>query len=316
MFKIDVEQAQCLLAVRPLPEEFALRPSHKTGSPKLDATRAGLSLRLAHGRRLEAHPVDSDDRKSVGHSMAAHHGGPRRALALLLLLDVGGFIADGRRVDQNLCPLQGHQARCLWIPLVPADQHTQATHTRVDGTEAEVARSKVKLLVVGRIVGDVHLAILARDGSVALYHHGRVVIETCRAALKERRDDDDAQTPGQFTIKLSRWAGDRLRQVEVGYVLRLAEVERVVQLLQYDELRPLLGQLLHRGSQTAHVVRHVGSIVLLYDSYFHCESCDIFFDMRADEDFSPPQPLRFIRLLGPRLRGSAWSGSGAIRAAG
>ena len=104
MLKIDVEQAQCLLAVRPLPEEFALRPSHKTGSPKLDATRAGLSLRLAYGRRLEAHPVDSDDRKSVGHSMAAHHGGPRRALALLFLLHVGGFIADGRRVDQNLCP--------------------------------------------------------------------------------------------------------------------------------------------------------------------------------------------------------------------
>ena len=42
--------------------------------------------------------------------------------------------------------------------------------------KTEVARREVKLLIVGRIIRDVHLAIPAGYAAVFFYHYSRVVI--------------------------------------------------------------------------------------------------------------------------------------------
>ena len=79
------------------------------------------------------------------------------------------------------------------IPLVPADQHADAAVARVEIGEAQIARREIELLVVERIVGDVHLAVDAQQRAVGVEHGGRVVIQPGGAALEERRDDDHVE---------------------------------------------------------------------------------------------------------------------------
>ena len=70
--------------------------------------------------------------------------------------------ADGGRVEEHGGALQRGQPRALGIPLVPADQRADPAGPGVEGPEAQVARREVELLVEGRVVGDVHLAVEAR----------------------------------------------------------------------------------------------------------------------------------------------------------
>ena len=102
--------------------------------------------------------------------------------------------------------------------------------------EAEVSRGEVKLLVVTRVVRDVHLAVDTRDAAVALQHDSGIVAQSRCPLLKERSDDHHSELLCQLTIEVRRWSRDRLGEVKEVNILRLAEVKPVVQLLQYDEL--------------------------------------------------------------------------------
>ena len=108
--------------------------------------------------------------------MATHDGCPCLTLALFLLVRITAFIADGSGIDKHFCSLQSHQPGCLRIPLVPADKHAQPSHTRVDRMKTEVTRCEVELFIVGRIIRDVHLPVLACYATVFFYHYSRVVI--------------------------------------------------------------------------------------------------------------------------------------------
>ena len=57
--------------------------------------------------------------------------------------------------------------------------------------EAEVARREIKLFVVKRIVGNVHLAILAGNLAVSVDDHSRVVINAGGALFKKRSKNDN-----------------------------------------------------------------------------------------------------------------------------
>ena len=129
--------------------------------------------------------------------MSAHHCCPCLSLALLLILCVIGGISDSGRVEKHLCPLHSHQSGCLRIPLIPAHQHSQSPRTRVNRVETEVAGREVELLIVGRIVRNMHLSVFAGDGSVLLYYHGGIVVQPCGAPFEERRDNDDTVLFGQ-----------------------------------------------------------------------------------------------------------------------
>ena len=75
--------------------ELALRTSHETAAPKLNAS----SLLTWVG--LEAYAVDSYYRQTIGYGMTSHHGGPSLALALLFVLCIILGIADGCRIDEG-----------------------------------------------------------------------------------------------------------------------------------------------------------------------------------------------------------------------
>ena len=199
--------------------------------------------------------------------MATHDRLPGATLTLLLLGRVLGGIADGSGVDEQLGTLKGHETRCLGVPLVPADEHAQATDTGLDGVETEVAGGEVELLVVARVVGDVHLTVLARYGAVALDDDSRVMVEAGGTTLEERGDDDHTVALRQLAVDLRRGTGNGLGKVELVHILRLTEVQRVVQLLQDNELRTTTRQVGNAVGQTLNVVRDVCSVVLLQESY-------------------------------------------------
>src|SRR5207237_8906295 len=163
-----------------------------------------------------------------------------------------GQPADGGRVDEELRARKRRQARGFGKPLIPADERAHLAVARLVRVEAEVARREVEFFVVERIVRNVHLAILARDAPVRVYDDGRVVIETGRALLKQRRDDDDLLLLGQLAQRLGRRAGDRLGQFEQSAVFGLAEVLRAEKLLQADDLRAALGRITNARQRLLH----------------------------------------------------------------
>ena len=69
---------------------------------------------------------------------------------------------------------------------------------RWPGAETQVARRKVKFLVIERIVRDVHLAVDAQQLAVGVDDGGGVVINAGGALFKERGDDDGAVAARQF----------------------------------------------------------------------------------------------------------------------
>ena len=83
----------------------------------------------------------------------------------------------------------------------------------VPTAETEVARREVKLLVVERIVRDVHLAVTAHQRAVRVEDDGRVVIKPRRAPLEKRGDDDHAQLLRQRAEQFAGRAGDCLREL-------------------------------------------------------------------------------------------------------
>ena len=64
-----------------------------------------------------------------------------------------------------------------------------------------------------------------------------------------------------------RRAGYRLGKVEVADVFRLAEVERVVQFLEHDQLCPAPRKVGHALGKPHDVVARVGRVVLLQEAY-------------------------------------------------
>ena len=125
---------------------------HEAAAPELDP-----AARVA----LVAHAVDGADVDAVGNGVAPLDRFPGRLLLGAVLRLLRREPTDGGWVEQDLGAAQGGEARGLRVPLVPADQHPDAAKAGVPASEAEVARGEVELLVVLRIVGNVHLPVLA-----------------------------------------------------------------------------------------------------------------------------------------------------------
>ena len=121
----------------------------------------GDAIGLARRVGFPAAAVDGNHRQAIGNGMSALYGLPSSELTCFLLVGIRAFPTDGSRVDEQFCALQSHETRSFRIPLIPAHLHAQHTHARRDRVEAEVAWSEVELLVIGRVIGDVHLAIFA-----------------------------------------------------------------------------------------------------------------------------------------------------------
>src|SRR6185436_12584721 len=108
-------------------------------------------------RALVAHAVDRADVDAVGDRVRALDRLPRGGLLLAPLLLLARMQADCRGVEEDRRTAQRGEPRRLGIPLVPADERPDASVLRVERLEAEVARGEIELLVIERIVRDVHL---------------------------------------------------------------------------------------------------------------------------------------------------------------
>ena len=127
-----------------------------------------------------------------------------------------------------------------------------------------------------------HLAVLACYGAVALYHYSRVVVEAGGAPLEERGYDDHAVLAGHLAEELGARAGYGLGKVERFNIFRLAEVERVVQLLQHHKGCTLAAEPCCLLGKSAAVVCYVAGVVLLYDAYFHfCYGCRVIMSLQV-----------------------------------
>src|SRR6185503_3155119 len=106
-------------------------------------------------------------------------------LCLVHLLLFIGEPADRRRVKQKLRAAESSQPRRFGEPLVPANERADPAVSCVVRLKAEISGREIKLLVVERIVRDMHLAILARDLAGSVDHHGSIVIDAGSALFEE-----------------------------------------------------------------------------------------------------------------------------------
>src|SRR5262245_4074262 len=188
--------------------------------------------------------------------------------------------ADGGGIEEHLRAKQRGDPRRLRIPLVPADEDAYGGVARLPDLEAvrfagalavviemAIARREVILLVKQRIVRDVHLPIDAEKRAVRVDYRGRISIDARGLTFEERDNDDDLQLPGNRLHPLGRRPGNRLRQVEPVTVLRLAEVLRIEQFFQTDDLRPAAGGVAHEPLGTDDVGRDVLGRMILDEAY-------------------------------------------------
>src|SRR5688572_26360781 len=167
-------------------EDASVGAGDEALAPELDAARAARV-------RLESRAVHGDHEAAVRDGMPALHGLPGPMLALAVLRLFLGMPADRRRIDEDLGALHRREPRGFRVPLVPADEHAELHGLGVEDFEAEIARREVILLVIARVVGDVHLAVLAEVAALRVDDGRRVVIQAGRAFLEQARDERDLE---------------------------------------------------------------------------------------------------------------------------
>src|SRR6266446_5634991 len=208
--------------------------AEKRTSPELKAlARHGIAADVTS---FKADAIHYADINAVRDRVRPLDGAPSVVLRLAEFGLHRGRPSDRRWVKKNACSLQCREARAFGIPLVPADEGAELSGGGVEGLETEIAGSEIKLFVVERIVGNVHLAVDAPHHAIRIEDRGRVVIEAGRALFKERRDQHDLILPGSGGKLLRARAGDGLREIEERRVLTLAEILRLEKFGQADDV--------------------------------------------------------------------------------
>ena len=149
--------------------------------------------------------------------------------------------ADGRRIEKDLSSLHGGEPGGFRIPLVPADERSYFSVASLKCFEAEIARRKIKLFVVKRVVRDMHFAVLACDSSVGIDDYRGIVINPSGSLFKKRRDNDDFVVFGELSQSFCTRAGNGFGKFKVLMIFALAKVPRTEQFLEADDLCTLLG---------------------------------------------------------------------------
>ena len=220
----------CRLIVTSVSESIPLGIEDYRLAPKLDLS-------------LPSYPIRCNDEDTVGDGMASQHRVPCRPLRFAIWLLVFRKPADGGGIAQELGAGQCGQTSSFREPLVPADADTDSPKASRKAAKTEISGSEIELLVIGRIVGDVHLTIVASDFPIGIDHGRRIVVESRGAAFEEAGHNHDIVFCRQFSQRLGRWAWNRLGQIESTMVLRLAWVGHRKEFLQADNLVSLRGRL-------------------------------------------------------------------------
>jgi len=89
----------------------------------------------------------------------------------------------------------------------------------------------------------VHFAVFPGDGSVLVEDDGRIVIQSRSPAFKKRCNENDTRLTGDLAVKVGRRPRNGFGPVETFGIFGLAEIQAVMQFLEYYKLGALLGVL-------------------------------------------------------------------------
>src|SRR5262249_30407320 len=145
--------------------------------------------------------------------------------------------ADAGGIEDDLRTAQRGHARAFRVPLIPADLYADFSVLGLEIREAKIAGCEVELLVVKRVVGNVHLAIFPEEAAVGVKHGAGVVIYAGCAALEKRSDDYDFSFLRDLRKRFCRGSGNRFGEIEKGSVFLAAEVFAAKQFVKRDDLR-------------------------------------------------------------------------------
>src|SRR5450759_4999741 len=126
---------------------------------------------------LVTHSIDHADKNTIGDGVSPLDGAPR---IVLHGAELGLFVrmpADGSGIEENIGALQSGKARAFGIPLIPADESPHAAVFGIEGFEAKIAGSEIKLFIIKRVIRDVHLAIEALGAPVGVKNDRGIVVE-------------------------------------------------------------------------------------------------------------------------------------------
>ncbi len=202
--------------------------------------RAAVERDLVALPDFTADAVGGDEGHEVRTGVSLHDALPVRAR---VPRGIGRFAADRRRVEQHLGPGERHAARRLGEPLIPADPNTDDSVRGGPDAKASVARAEVVLLGVARTVGDVALAIRAKDRAIGIDDDDAVEHRVV-GALEDTDGEDDTKLFGECAKALDGGiALDRFGSVEVLGELVLTEVRTLEQFRDQDDLRALAARV-------------------------------------------------------------------------
>ena len=89
--------------------------------------------------------------------------------------------------------------------------YADARILRVEIREAQIAGRKIKLFVIERIVGNVHLAVLPEETSIGIQNGASVVIHARRTAFEKGYDERDFLFFGDLRQSFRRGPGHGFR---------------------------------------------------------------------------------------------------------
>ena len=219
---------------------------------------------------LDANAVDAGHVNPVGDGVGALNGLPGRVLRRPKLIFFSRMPANRGGIEDCLGALESGQPCGLRVPLIPADQRAHAAKSSIDSLKTQVAGRKIVLFVEERVVGNVHLAIDARERAIGVDDGGRVVIHTRGALLEERGDDGHPQLAGYLGQPRCRRPWNRLCQIEEAQILALAEVLGAEELRQADDVCA-------QPRRLADVAKRGGEVGLRVGAHAHLHQPDIVF---------------------------------------
>src|SRR5580765_97507 len=164
VFQVTLADQDFFFVMRCLNNDASKRVAEERAAPEFQAF--ALRAIAADVAELLAYPVDHADKNTVGDGMSALNRAP---CIMLHCAEFGFFIrmpADGRRIEKNISALKSGESCAFRIPLVPADQRAHAAELCIEGLESKIARRKVKLLIIKRVVWNVHLAVEPPGASI------------------------------------------------------------------------------------------------------------------------------------------------------
>ena len=256
VLQIALSDQNLFLVMRSFNDDPSKGIAKKRSAPEFQAFALGAIA--ADIAELMAHAVDHADKNAIGDGVCALDGAPG---IVLRGAELGFFVrvpADCRRIKKDIRALQCGKAGAFGIPLVPADKSSHASVLGVKGLEAEIARSEVKLLVIKRIVRDVHLAIEALGAAIGVKTRRRCCDKGRVRAAQRQKPRLLSCFAGDGRKSFRGWARDGLSQIKKRSVFTLAEILRAEKLRQADHLRALLGGRADFFRRPAKVVVGVG----------------------------------------------------------